>query len=79
MPRDRDSAIKLFFRRLWRYFFPQYVLYITHRKAKKVIYVKKFHKKTAKRITGITTSGAEFELVSTDPMDYYIEEYRDDL
>jgi PIN domain nuclease of toxin-antitoxin system len=55
------------------------VLHITHRKAKKVVHVKKFHKKTAKRITGITTAGAEFELVSVEPMEYYIEEYRDDL
>jgi len=71
--------MRMFFRRLWRYFFPHYVLHITHRRAKKVVHVKKFHKKTAKRITGITTAGAEFELVSVNPMEYYIEEYRDDL
>ena len=71
--------MRMFFRRLWRYFFPHYVLHVTHGKNKKVIYVKKFHKKTSKRITGITTAGAEFEIVSVNPMDYYVEEYRDDL
>jgi len=71
--------MRMFFRRLWRYFFPRYVLHITHQRTKKVIYVKKFYKKTPKRITGITTDDAEFEIVSVNPMDYYIEEYRADL
>jgi hypothetical protein len=71
--------MRMFFRRIWRYFFPHYVLQVTHRRTKKVIYVKKFHKKTAKRITGVTTQNTEFEIVSVDPMDYYIEEYRADL
>jgi len=71
--------MRMFFRRLWRYLFPHYVLHVTHRNDKKVICVKKFTKKTPKRIAGVTTDGAEFEIVSVEPMDYYIEERRDDL
>ena len=71
--------IKKFFRRIWRNFFPQHMLYVHHRGQDRTIHVKEFHKRSPKRITGVNIQGEEFEIVSVEPMDYYIEEYRDDL
>lgn len=71
--------IRKFFRRVWRSFFPQHMLYVNHRGKERVIHVKEFKKRTPKRIAGVNMQGEEFEIVSVEPMDYYIEEYRDDL
>lgn len=70
--------IKLF-RRIWRSIFPQYILYVHHRGKDRVIHVKSFSKRSVKRITGVNIQNEEFEIVSVEPMDYYIEEYKDDL
>jgi hypothetical protein len=60
-------------------FWPEYILYVTHRSKERVIHVSNFKKLTPKRIKGIKKTGEEFELVSIEPMDYYVVEYRDDL
>jgi hypothetical protein len=67
------------FRRWWRSMFPQYILQVTHRGVERRIHVVKFTKKTQKKLAGVNSDGETFELISTEPMDYYIEEYRDDL
>lgn len=66
-------------KRWWRSIFPQYILEVTHRGAERRIHVVKFTKKTQKRLTGINIEGEIFEIISVEPMDYYIEEYKDDL
>lgn len=71
--------MKMFFKRLYRSFFPEYMLYVTHRNNEKIIHVIDFKKLTPKRIKGITKEKEEFELVSNEPMEYYILEYREDL
>ena len=71
--------MKMFFKRLWRSWFPQHTLFVTHRKKDYVIQVKQFKKLSAKRITGWNVDGKYFELISQEPMDYFIEEYKDDL
>lgn len=71
--------MKLFFRRLWRRVFPQHILYVDHRGAERRIHVKSFSKRSPKRIVGVNIHGEEFEINSVEPMDYYIEEYKDDL
>ena len=71
--------MKKFFKRIWRSFFPQHILYVTHRGKERVIHVKEFRKRNPKRISGINIQDEEFELISVEPMDYYIEEYKDDL
>jgi hypothetical protein len=71
--------MKLFFRRLWRSMFPQYILFVDHRGNERVIHVKSFSKRSPKRIAGVNMEGESFEIVSVEPMEYYIEEYRDDL
>jgi hypothetical protein len=71
--------MRKFFRRIWRSWFPQHILYVNHRGAERVIHVKDFKKRTPRRIVGVNLDGEEFEINSVEPMDYYIEEYRDDL
>lgn len=66
-------------RRIWRYFNPEYILYITHRGERHQLHVKEFYKKTPKRITGCTVNGEEFEFVSGYPMDYQIKQHIEDL
>lgn len=66
-------------KRIWRFFFPQYILYVKHGWDDRTIHVKSFRKKSAKRIAGVNINNEEFEIVSVEPMDYYIEEYRKDL
>lgn len=71
--------MKKFFRKIWRGWFPQHMLYVTHRGKERVIHVKDFKKVSPKKITGTNIQGEFFELHSVEPMDYFIEEYRDDL
>ena len=71
--------MRKFLRRIIRAFWPEYILYVTHRNKERIIHVAEFKKVSPKRIKGIKKTGEEFELISVDPMDYYIEEYRDDL
>jgi hypothetical protein len=71
--------VRKLFKRWWRNVFPQYILQVTHRGVDRRIHVIKFTKKTPKCLSGVNIEGESFELISTDPMDYYIEEYRDDL
>ena len=71
--------MKKLFMRWWRSMFPQYILEVTHRGINRRIHVTKFTKKTPKRLAGVNIEGETFELISTEPMDYYVEEYRDDL
>ena len=58
---------------------PWYRLEVTHRGLERKIIVKEFQKKSPKLITGYDLEGEWFELRSDTPMDYYIEEYTDDL
>ena len=71
--------MRRFFRRIWRSWFPQHILMVTHRGMERRIHVKSFKKITQKHIKGVNMEDETFELRSTEPMDYYIEEYRDDL
>lgn len=71
--------MKKFFKRVRRSLFPEHILYVTHRGKERVIHVAKFDKVSPKRIKGVKKTGEEFELVSIEPMEYYIVEYRDDL
>lgn len=71
--------MKKFLRRWWRSMFPQYILEVTHRGVNRRIHVVDFKKKTPKKLSGTNIEGEYFELISTEPMDYYVEEYRDDL
>jgi len=71
--------MKKFFRRLWRSWFPHYILEVTHRGVNRRIFVTEFIKKTPKAIIVVNDQGERVELISVEPMDYYIEEYRDDL
>ena len=73
------KKIKKFFCRLWRSWFPHHVLYITHRGTEYTIYVTDFKKLGPKKISGYNKDGEYFEFISIEPMDYFIEEYRDDL
>jgi hypothetical protein len=52
---------------------------IKHRGVERRIHVVKFHKKNMKKLAGINVHGETFELMSKEPMDYYVVEYRDDL
>ena len=71
--------MKMFFRKWWRSMFPQYILEVKHRGVERRIHVVKFHKKNMKKLAGINVHGETFELMSKEPMDYYVVEYRDDL
>lgn len=64
---------------MWRSFFPQHILYVTHRGKERKIHVKDFKKVSPKKISGTNIYGEAFELHSVEPMDYFIEEYKDDL
>lgn len=59
--------------------FPQYILQVTHRGVERRIHVTKFTKKNPKKLAGVNIDGESFEMTSTEPMDYYVQEYRDDL
>jgi hypothetical protein len=71
--------MKKTFNKWWRSMFPQYILEVTHRGVKRRIHVVKFTKKTQKKLAGVNIEGESFELISTEPMDFYVQEYRDDL
>lgn len=71
--------MKKTFNKWWRSMFPQYILEVTHRDVKRRIHVVKFTKKTQKKLAGVNIEGESFELISTEPMDFYVQEYRDDL
>jgi hypothetical protein len=71
--------MKKFFKRIWRGWFPHHYLYVTHRGKEYALHVTKFKKLSAKKISGFNKDGEYFEFISIEPMDYYIEEYRDDL
>ena len=59
--------------------FPQYILEVNHRGIERRIHVVKFTKKTPKKLAGVNIDGETFELINTEPMNYYVKEYRDDL
>jgi len=71
--------LRKFFKKLWRGWFPWYILEVTHRGKERIITVKDFKKKTPKLLSGYNSKGEWFEIKSNEPMDFYIEEYRDDL
>jgi hypothetical protein len=71
--------MKKFFKRLWRGWFPHHYLYVTHRGKEHSIYVTSFKKLSPKKISGWNKDKEYFELISVEPMDYFVEEYRDDL
>ena len=71
--------MKRWFYKLWRSWNPWYVLEVDHRGKSRRIVVSDFKKKTPKHISGRTSEGEWFELKSDTPMDYYVEEYREDL
>jgi len=71
--------MRMFLKRIWRDLNPWYKLEVTHRGVERKIIVKEFKKKTPKLITGYDLNGEWFELRSDEPMDYYIEEFTDDL
>ena len=56
--------------------FPWYVLEVTHRGRDHRIIVKRFDKKTLKVIRGVDSDNKTFELVSVEPMDYKVIEYK---
>lgn len=43
------------------------------------MHVKKFKKLSPKKIAGWNKDDEYFELISFEPMDYFVEEYKDDL
>lgn len=71
--------MKMFFKRLYRSFFPEYILYVNHRGEDRIIHIKDLKKITPKVIKGVTVDDETFEIFSNEPMDYYLVEYRDDL
>ena len=73
------KKINKFFHRIWRGWFPHYMLYITHRGTEYTIYVTDFRKLSPRKISGKNKDGEYFEFISNDPMDYFYEEYRDNL
>ena len=66
-------------KRIWRTWFPHYYLYVTHRGNEYSLYVAKFKDLSPKKISGYNKDGEYFELISAEPMSYFIEEYKDDL
>jgi hypothetical protein len=71
--------MKMFFKRLWRSWFPQHILTVTFQEEELKIHCKEIKKLTPTKIKGIKVTGEEFEISSVKPMDYYIVEYRKDL
>lgn len=71
--------MKKFFKKLWRSWNPQYILQVTHRGIDRRIHVVDFKKRSPKKLSGTNIDGEYFELTSLEPMDYYIQEYKDDL
>jgi hypothetical protein len=55
------------------------MLYVHHRGKDRTIHVKDFKKISPKKITGTNIQGEYFEIASKDAMDYFYEEYKDDL
>jgi hypothetical protein len=52
---------------------------VTHRGVEHAIYVTDFKKLSPKKISGYNKDKEYFEFISVEPMEYFIEEYRDDL
>lgn len=69
----------MFFKKLYRSLFPQHILIVTFQGEDLKIHCKEIKKLTPKRIKGVKVTGEEFEIVSVEPMDYFIVEYRKDL
>lgn len=67
------------FKKIWRGWFPWFMLEVQYGGKTKRIIVKEFKKKTPKHIKGINSDDELFELKSDIPMNYFIEEYRADL
>jgi len=65
--------------KLWRSWNPWYILEVDYHGTTKRIIVKDFKKKTPRHIKGINSDDERFELKSDVPMDYYVQEYKDDL
>ena len=71
--------MKMMLKRWWRNMFPQYILEVNHRGVERRIHVVKFTSKRPKKLAGVNIDGETFEIVNTEPMNYYVKEYRDDL
>ena len=71
--------MKNFFKRVWRSWFPHHYLFVTHRGKEHIIYVTDFKKLTPKKISGYNKDKEYFEFISAEPMEYFIEEFKDDL
>jgi hypothetical protein len=71
--------MRRWFYKIWRSFNPWYVLEVNHRGKERRVIVKDFKKKTPKLLSGYNADGEWFEMRSEVPMDYFVEEYRDDL
>jgi hypothetical protein len=71
--------MKMFFKRLYRAFFPEYIIYVNHRGKDRTIHIKDLKKVSPKVIKGITKDDEAFEIFSNEPMDYYLVEYKEDL
>ena len=71
--------MRKFFRKIVRSFWPEHILFVTFQGKELKIHVTEIKKIGPKRIKGIKKTGEEFDLVSVEPMNYYIEEYRKDL
>jgi hypothetical protein len=71
--------MKLWFYKIWRSWNPWYLLEVDHRGKPRRFIVKNFRKKTPKHIKGINSDGEWFEIRSSNPMDYFVEEYKADL
>lgn len=71
--------MKMFFKRIYRSFFPEYILHVKHREKDRIIHIKDLKKISPKVIKGITIDNEAFEIFSNEPMDYYLVEYREDL
>jgi hypothetical protein len=67
---------------MWRkiklWFTPEYKLIVQHMGKEKILHVKKFKSKNPKKISGVTLDNKEFELKSVEPMEWQLEELKDD-
>ncbi len=71
--------MKRFLKLVYRKVFPEHYLYVVHNSKEYAIHVKKFKKISPTKISGYNKDGEYFEIFNSTPMNYYIEEYRDDL
>lgn len=71
--------MKKLLKTLWRKMFPHYYLYVTHRGKEHTIYVTDIKKLSPKKISGYNKDGEYFEFISVEPMEYLLEEYKDDI